>query len=78
MTLDDTTRRTLSRYLTDIRQLPNESAKTHRFSSLVTELFPGSTAPTEFAAGPAITAAAQIALDHDKCESATKFNPTPN
>ena len=51
MTLDDTTRRTLSRYLTDIRQLPNESAKTHRFSSLVSELFPGSTAPTEFAAG---------------------------
>ena len=27
MTLDDTTRRTLSRYLTDVRQLPNESAK---------------------------------------------------
>src|SRR5439155_20997808 len=51
MNLDDTTRRTLSRYLTDIRQLPNESAKTHRFSALVSELFPGSTAPTEFAAG---------------------------
>lgn len=51
MTLDDTTRRTLSRYLTDIRQLPNESAKTHRFSALVSELFPGSSAPTEFAAG---------------------------
>ena len=51
MTLDDTTRRTLSRYLTDLRQLRNESAKTHRFSALVAELFPGSTAPTEFAAG---------------------------
>ncbi|MGA2263647.1 MAG: hypothetical protein ABSH28_19700, partial [Acidobacteriota bacterium] len=51
ITLDDTTRRILSRYLSDIRQLPNESAKTHRFSSLVSELFPGSTAATEFAAG---------------------------
>jgi hypothetical protein len=51
MTLDDATRRTLSRYLTDIRQLPNEAAKTHRFSALVSELFPGSSAPTEFAAG---------------------------
>jgi hypothetical protein len=51
MMLDDTTRRTLSRYLADIRQLPNESAKTHRFSALISELFPGSTAPTEFAAG---------------------------
>jgi len=51
MTLDDTTRRTLSRYLADIRQLPNESAKTHRFAALISELFPGSTAPTEFAAG---------------------------
>jgi hypothetical protein len=51
MILDDTTRRTLSRYLADIRQLPNESAKTHRFSALISELFPGSSAPTEFAAG---------------------------
>ena len=51
MTLDDSTRRTLSRYLADVRQLPNESAKTHRFSALVSELFPGSAAPTEFAAG---------------------------
>jgi hypothetical protein len=37
--------------LADIRQLPNESAKTHRFSALISELFPGSSAPTEFAAG---------------------------
>jgi hypothetical protein len=51
MTLDDVTCRTLSRYLTDVRQLPNESAKTHRFSALVSELFPGSSASTEFAAG---------------------------
>jgi hypothetical protein len=51
MTLDDTTRRTLSRYLTDVRQLPNEAAKTHRFSALISALFPGSSAPTEFAAG---------------------------
>ena len=51
MTIDDTTRRTLSRYLADVRQLPNESAKTHRFAALISELFPGSSAPTEFAAG---------------------------
>jgi hypothetical protein len=51
MNLDDTTRHTLIRYLADIRQLPNESAKTHRFSALISELFPGSSAPTEFAAG---------------------------
>src|ERR1700730_8886052 len=40
-----------SRYLPDVRQLPNESAKTHRFSALVSALFPGSSASTEFAAG---------------------------
>ncbi|MGC9954511.1 MAG: N-6 DNA methylase [Rhizomicrobium sp.] len=51
MTLDDVTRRALSRYLSDVRQLPNESAKTHRFSALVSELFPGSSASTELAAG---------------------------
>jgi hypothetical protein len=51
MTLDDTTRRILTSYLADIRQLPNESAKTHRFSALVAALFPGSTASTEFAEG---------------------------
>lgn len=51
MTLDDKTQRALSKYLADIRQLPNERAKTIRFSALISELFPGSTAPTEFAAG---------------------------
>jgi hypothetical protein len=51
MALDETTHSILSRYLADIRQLPNESAKTHRFSALISELFPGSSAPTEFAAG---------------------------
>ncbi|HUK60043.1 MAG TPA: hypothetical protein VLV50_12505 [Stellaceae bacterium] len=51
MSLDDKTARILGRYVADVRQLPNESAKTHRFSGLISELFPGSSAPTEFAAG---------------------------
>jgi hypothetical protein len=51
MTLDDTTRGALSRYLGDIRQLPNESAKTHRFSALCPNYSPAAQHPTEFAAG---------------------------
>src|SRR5215208_7820922 len=51
MRIDESTRITLSQYLTDIRSLPNESAKTHRFSALVATLFPGTSASTEFAAG---------------------------
>lgn len=49
--LDTSTRGALSRYLRDTQALPNESAKTHRFIALVSELFPGSPAVTEFAAG---------------------------
>lgn len=32
----------LSQFLKDIKALNNESAKTHRFSALLGELFPGS------------------------------------
>src|SRR3989442_9539337 len=41
----------LRSYLTDVRTLPNEAAKTHRFSALVAELFPGSSATSHLAAG---------------------------
>ncbi|MEN3331474.1 MAG: hypothetical protein V7641_839 [Blastocatellia bacterium] len=51
MRIDESTRNTLSQYLTDIRSLPNESAKTNRFSALVATLFPGTSASTELAAG---------------------------
>ena len=49
--LDERTRAAVLSYLTDVRQLPNESAKTHRFAALVEGLFPGSPASTHFAAG---------------------------
>ena len=51
MSLDQTTRERLERYLADVRALPNESAKTHRFIALVAELFPGSNVITEVAGG---------------------------
>ena len=51
MRLDHQTERILTQYLVDVRSLPNESAKTHRFAALVAELFPGTTASTELAAG---------------------------
>lgn len=49
--LDEKTKSTLLSYLADVRQLPNESAKTHRFAGLIEALFPGSRASTHFAAG---------------------------
>ena len=49
--LDEKTKAALRSYLADVRSLPNESAKTHRFATLIGELFPGSSAVTEFAAG---------------------------
>src|SRR6267154_831668 len=49
--LDARTHRTLTQYLHDISDLPNESAKTHRFAGLISDLFPGTDAPTRFAAG---------------------------
>src|SRR5262245_52194458 len=49
--LVDRTKTALIRYLADVRSLPNESAKTHRFSALIGEVFPGTSAPTDFASG---------------------------
>lgn len=49
--MDEATRKILTRYLDDVQSLPNEAAKTHRFAGLVSELFPGTSAPTELAAG---------------------------
>jgi hypothetical protein len=50
-TLDDATQRILSNYLREVRALPNESAKTHRFAALISELFPGSPGIGEYSAG---------------------------
>ena len=49
--LDEKTKAALRSYLADVRSLPNESAKTHRFATLIGEMFPGSSAVTEFSAG---------------------------
>src|SRR5574341_590436 len=49
--MDDVTYTKLSRYLNDIRDLPNESAKTHRFVGLLGELFPNSKILTEYTSG---------------------------
>lgn len=51
MTLDDPTQKILSKYLSDVRSLRNESAKTHRFSALIAEMFPGTTAIEKFTSG---------------------------
>src|ERR1051326_8516756 len=48
---DEATRKILSSYLSDIRSLPNESAKTHRVAALLATLFPGSSTATGFAGG---------------------------
>ena len=49
--LDERTEAALAGYLKDVRSLPNESAKTHRFATLIGELFPNTTATTDFSAG---------------------------
>ncbi len=49
--LDEKTRLVLASYLADIRSLPNEAAKTHRFAALIGELFPKSSASATFAKG---------------------------
>src|ERR1044072_2331513 len=51
MIIDELTQKILLSYLNDVRVLPNESAKTHRFSALIATLFPGTSVSTEFAAG---------------------------
>lgn len=50
-TLDPRTREILRKYLREARTLPNEAARRQRFSALIAELFPGTTAVTEFARG---------------------------
>lgn len=49
--VDDAIRKRLKKYLEEVKALPNESAKTHRFAQLVAELFPGSNAPIELVQG---------------------------
>jgi len=50
-TLDPRTKEILTRYLHEVRALPNESAKQQRFSALIGELFPGSHAISLYASG---------------------------
>ena len=50
-TLDSTIKELLSQYLAEVRSLPNESAKTHRFAALVGQAFPGSAATSKLTAG---------------------------
>lgn len=49
--LDQRTKAALQCYVADVRQLPNEAAKRVRFGSLLGDLFPGSSAVSDFAAG---------------------------
>jgi type I restriction-modification system DNA methylase subunit len=50
-TLTQETHKILSDYLREVKALPNESAKTHRFSALLASLFPGSSVNREYSAG---------------------------
>lgn len=49
--MDEATERILKRFIHDLKHLPNEAAKTHRFAGLISELFPGTSAPLDFAEG---------------------------
>lgn len=49
--LDERTKTHLSNYLSDVRNLPNESAKTVRFATLLGALFPDPSISSAFAAG---------------------------
>lgn len=49
--LENKTKETLRNYLRDVKSLPNEAAKRSRFASLIAELFPGSSAVSEYARG---------------------------
>lgn len=49
--IDDSTKKLLSAYLHDVRTLPNESAKTHRFMALVGQAFPGTAIISKVTAG---------------------------
>jgi hypothetical protein len=50
-TLEQRTKETLRAYIREVKSLPNEAAKRARFASLIGELFPGTTAITEYARG---------------------------
>lgn len=49
--IDDQTRQHLSQYLSDIKSLPNESAKTHRFIALLDTLFRDASLVSAFTRG---------------------------
>src|ERR1051326_7682790 len=49
--IPEKTQASLSQFLRDIKSLANESSKTHRFASLLGELFAGTRVATEFAEG---------------------------
>jgi hypothetical protein len=49
--LDSSTKQLLSTYLAEVRALPNESAKTHRFVALVGQAFPASAIISKFTSG---------------------------
>jgi len=49
--LEPKVRESLRRYLKEVKNLPNESAKRSRFASLIGELFPGTSAITEYSHG---------------------------
>ncbi|HEV2202429.1 MAG TPA: N-6 DNA methylase [Bryobacteraceae bacterium] len=49
--LDVNTKQLLAHYLVEVRALPNESAKTHRFVALVGQAFPGSAVISKLTAG---------------------------
>jgi type I restriction-modification system DNA methylase subunit len=49
--LEQRTKETLRGYVRDVKSLPNESAKRSRFAALIAELFPGSSAVSEYARG---------------------------
>jgi len=49
--IDKQTAETLRNYLEEVKSLPNESAKRHRFSALLGELFPGNKILIHFASG---------------------------
>ena len=59
--LDNLTREVLQNFLRDIKSLPNESAKTHRFVALISRLFPGSGVTTLLTHG--IEKTVRVAID---------------
>lgn len=50
-TLEPRVREVLRNYVREVKSLPNEAAKRARFAALIAELFPGTTAVTEYARG---------------------------